>query len=66
MIIYNTAGYSAKIEFDERDNIFVGRLLDIKDSITFHADNMTELRLAFDEAVEDYLETRLKIGTLKP
>ena len=55
-------GYTARIEFDERDNIFVGRLLGIKDSITFHADNVAELRLAFEEAVEDYLETCQTIG----
>jgi predicted HicB family RNase H-like nuclease len=58
----NYQGYTARIEFDERDNIFVGRLLGIKDSIAFHADNVAELRLAFEEAVEDYLETCEKIG----
>jgi predicted HicB family RNase H-like nuclease len=55
-------GYTARIEFDERDNIFVGRLQGIKDSIAFHADNVAELRLAFEEAVEDYLETCQTIG----
>ena len=55
-------GYIARIEFDERDNIFVGRLLGIKDSITFHADNVAELRFAFEEAVDDYLETCQTIG----
>ncbi len=58
----NYQGYTARIEFDERDNIFVGRLLGIKDSIAFHADNVAELRIAFEEAVEDYLETCEKIG----
>ena len=58
-------GYTAKIEFDNRDNIFVGHLTNIKDCIAFHADNVAELRFAFEEAVEDYLETLLKIGTLK-
>ena len=57
--------YTARIEFDNRDNIFVGHLLNIEDNIAFHANNVTELRFAFEEAVEDYLETRLKIGTLK-
>jgi len=37
-------------------------LLGIKDSIAFHADNVAELRLAFEEAVEDYLETCEKMG----
>ena len=49
-------GYIARIKFDNRDNIFVGHLIGIKDSIAFHANNLTELRFAFEEAVEDYLE----------
>jgi predicted HicB family RNase H-like nuclease len=54
--------YTARIEFDERDNIFVGRLLGIKDNIAFHADNVAELRLAFEESIDDYIETCQKIG----
>ncbi len=55
-------GYTARIEFDERDNILIGRLLGISDIIAFHADNVIELRTAFEEAVEDYLECCEKIG----
>lgn len=28
-------GYTARIEFDDRDNIFVGRLLGIRDIVGF-------------------------------
>ncbi len=62
MNILTYQGYTARIEFDERDNVFVGHLIGIKDSIAFHADNVAELRLAFEEAVEDYVETCEKIG----
>jgi predicted HicB family RNase H-like nuclease len=55
-------GYTARIDFDDRDNIFVGRLLGIKDVIAFHADNVTDLREAFIEAVDDYLEACEAIG----
>ena len=48
-------GYTARIEFDERDDIFVGRILSVRDIISFHADSVTELRAAFASAVEDYL-----------
>ena len=57
-------GYTARIEFDEHYNILIGRLLGISDIIAFHADNVTELRTAFEEAVEDYLECCEKIGKL--
>lgn len=55
-------GYTARIEFDDRDNTLVGRLLGIVDIVSFHADNVAELRAAFEEAVEDYLETCAKVG----
>ncbi len=55
-------GYTARIEFDERDNLFVGRLLGVRDIVSFHADNVADLRAAFEEAVDDYLETCAKIG----
>jgi len=55
-------GYTARIDFDDRDNILVGRLLGINDFIGFHADNGTELREAFKEAVDDYLEACQEVG----
>ena len=55
-------GYAARIEYDDRDHILVGRLMDIRDHVSFHADNVVELRAAFEEAVDDYLETCAKIG----
>jgi predicted HicB family RNase H-like nuclease len=48
-------GYMARVEYDERDNILVGRLLGIRSIISFHAETVSELRLEFERAVEDYL-----------
>lgn len=55
-------GQTARIEFDARDNILVGRLVGITDVVSFHADNVAELRAAFEEAVDDYLDTCEKLG----
>jgi predicted HicB family RNase H-like nuclease len=55
-------GYTARVEFDGRGNIFVGHLLGIADVIGFHADNVANLRAAFEDAVEDYLETCAALG----
>lgn len=55
-------GYSARVQFDNQDEIFVGRIAGIRDGVGFHADNVAELKAAFHEAVEDYLETCAKIG----
>ncbi|GHT83575.1 antitoxin HicB [Betaproteobacteria bacterium] len=48
-------GYIARIDFDARDDIFVGRILGVRDIISFHADNTHELRHEFELAVDDYL-----------
>ena len=55
-------GYTAKIEYDDEDEIFFGRLADIRDIITFHADNVAELKAGFHEAVNDYIEMCAKMG----
>ena len=55
-------GYTARIEFDDRNELFVGHILGIRDVVGFHADNVPELRSAFEESVDDYLETCAKIG----
>ncbi len=51
----NHKGYSARIEFDERDNIFVGRVLGLRAMISFHGETVAELRDAFGAAVDDFV-----------
>lgn len=58
----NYKGYYAKVDFDDRDNILVGRLIGIDDVVGFHADNAADFRTVFEEAVEDYLEACEKLG----
>jgi predicted HicB family RNase H-like nuclease len=48
-------GYTARIEYDERDNIFVGRILGLRDTISFHGETVVQLRREFAAAVKDYL-----------
>lgn len=48
-------GYSARIEFDDRDNIFVGRILGVRSIISFHGKTVAALRAEFQGAVNDYL-----------
>ncbi len=55
-------GYSARIDYDDEDGILVGRVAGIRDGVGFHADTVEDLRRAFQEAVEDYLETCRRIG----
>ena len=55
-------GYSARVEYDDEDGIFIGRIAGIRDGVGFHADTVEDLREAFRDAVEDYLDTCAKIG----
>ena len=61
-------GYSARIEFDEVDRIFVGHLAGIRDIIGFHGSSVDELEAAFHEAVDDYLAhcAQLNLPANKP
>ena len=51
----NHKGYTARIEFDERDNIFVGRVLGLHTIISFHGETVVELRTEFETAIEQFL-----------
>ena len=51
----NHKGYTARIEFDERDNILVGRVLGLRTTISFHGETVAESRAAFETAIEEFL-----------
>ena len=55
-------GYAAKIEYSDEDVCFVGHIAGIDDIVGFHGDSVAELRIAFEEAVDDYLQTCEKAG----
>lgn len=58
----NHKGYIARIEFDDIDRIFTGRLLGIEDIVSFHGASVDELETAFHDAVVHYLEVCEKTG----
>jgi predicted HicB family RNase H-like nuclease len=49
-------GYVGKVEFDDEANIFHGEVINLRDVITFEGETVEELRQAFHESVDDYLE----------
>ena len=62
MSTMNYKGYAARIEYSDEDGCFIGHIAGIKDVIGFHAKSVDELRVAFKEAVDDYLATCAKVG----
>lgn len=55
-------GYTGSIEVDTEDRIFHGRVLDIKDVVTYCGSNYEELEQDFQESIEDYLEYCQELG----
>jgi predicted HicB family RNase H-like nuclease len=58
----NYKGYAARIEYSDEDDCLVGHIAGINDVVGFHADSVPKLHAAFEEAVDDYLETCKKAG----
>ncbi len=56
-------GYIGSAEVDVDDHVLVGRLLFIRDVITYSATDVSGLEAAFREAVDDYLLTCEQEGT---
>ena len=55
-------GYAARIEYSDEDQCFVGHIAGIHDIVGFHGESVAELRSAFEEAVDDYLEACEKLS----
>lgn len=62
MNVMSYEGYFARVEYDAQDEIFFGRLTGITDGVGFHAETVSDLKAAFHEAVDDYVETCAKAG----
>ena len=55
-------GYAARIEYSDEDDCLVGHIAGINDIVGFHANSVLELHAAFEEAVDDYLQTCKQAG----
>lgn len=49
-------GYIGKVEFDDEANVFHGEVINLRDVITFQGTTVNQLRKAFRESVDDYLQ----------
>jgi len=57
-------GYYSNPRYSAEDNVFWGKLDGISDSISFEGTTVDELKTAFAEAVEDYLDTCKRNGVM--
>ena len=54
--------YLGKVEFDDETGILAGEVVNTRAVITFQGTTVQELREAFKESVEDYLEFCAELG----
>ena len=55
-------GYIGVVEFDDEAGIFHGEVVNTRDVITFQGMSVAEIKKAFRESVDDYLEFCKKRG----
>ena len=55
-------GYFGTVEFSAGDNILFGKVLGINGLISYESDNISGLKVDFEEAIDDYLEMCAKDG----
>lgn len=48
-------GFTGSVEYSEEDGVFHGKLLDIRDLVTYEADSISELNSEFISVVDDYV-----------
>jgi predicted HicB family RNase H-like nuclease len=58
----NYKGYTGHLEVDSEAGIIFGRVLDIRDVVTFKGETVAEIKQAFEESVDDYLEFCQELG----
>ena len=49
--------YTATIRYSSDDEVFFGTVIGINDLVSFEGTSVTELKEAFKDAIDDYLET---------
>ena len=52
----NYKGYEARVELDDEAGVFHGEVINTRDVITFQGSSVEELKQAFEDSVDDYLE----------
>lgn len=63
--ILNYKGHTSNINYSKEDDLFFGKIEGINDLVIFEGKCVTTLREAFHEAVNDHLETKQELNSIK-
>jgi predicted HicB family RNase H-like nuclease len=53
----NYKNYHGSVDFSAEDQVLYGKIVGIRDLVTFEGTSVAEINAAFKEAVDDYIET---------
>lgn len=58
----NYKGYVGHLDVDDEAGLIFGRVLDIRDVVTFKGETVAEAKQAFQDSVDDYLDFCTELG----
>ena len=57
-MILNYNGFEASVKYSYEDQIWFGKFDKIKDLVLFESDSLLTIQKEFEDAVDDYIETK--------
>lgn len=60
--LFEYKGYSGSIEISVEDNCLHGKVLHIRDLVTYEAESVPDLRAQFEAAVDNYIQACARLG----
>ena len=58
-------GYHAQVEYDAEDQLFIGKVFGIVDSLNFHGSTVNELEAMFHQSIDNYLTMCQETGKIR-
>lgn len=55
-------GYHARIDYSSEDNMLIGSVINIRDSLHFHGNSIPEITQTFHDSIDNYLEMCEALG----
>lgn len=62
MSMFEYKGYKGYALYDDEEDIYYGRIINIRDMVDFHTKNRDELEKEFYSAVDDYIAFKKERG----
>jgi predicted HicB family RNase H-like nuclease len=61
-MIFSYKGYTGEVEIDGEADVLAGHVVDIQDVVTFEGETVAEVKQAFRDSIDDYLDFCQELG----